>query len=227
MLIREMRAEDRPRERFAESPRLASTTDLVAILLRTGRKGYSVLELAQDVAEMLENEGGLNQYEGVDWRDLAEIKGIGPNKAITICAAVELGRRLTLKYDKHSLLNLNTPDKVAAFFMEKLRHEDQEQFVVAYVNTKNRMLGYKVITRGNLNAAPVDVKEAMRWGIRFKAYGMILLHNHPSGYPDPSADDIEVTKAFAAAANTLDMIVLDHIVIGDGTYVSMHMKGYI
>lgn len=227
MLIREMRAEDRPRERFAESPRLASTTDLVAILLRTGRKGYSVLELAQDVAEMLENEGGLNQYEGVDWRDLAEIKGIGPNKAITICAAVELGRRLTLKYDKHSLLNLNTPDKVAAFFMKKLRHEDQEQFVVAYVNTKNRMLGYKVITRGNLNAAPVDVKEAMRWGIRFKAYGMILLHNHPSGYPDPSADDIEVTKAFAAAANTLDMIVLDHIVIGDGTYVSMHMKGYI
>ena len=95
MLIREMRSEDKPRERFQESPKMASMTDLVAILLRTGRQGYSVMQLAQDVVDQLEQTVGINGYEDLHWRDLTDIKGIGPDKAVTICAAIELGRRLT------------------------------------------------------------------------------------------------------------------------------------
>ena len=225
MLIREMRSEDRPRERFQISPRLASNTDLVAILLRTGRQGHSVMEIAKEVVDLLERETGINGYEDLNWRDLTDIKGIGPDKAVTICAAVELGRRLSLICDKRKLVSFSAPDKVAAFFMEKLRHENQEHFVTAYVNVKNRLLGYRMITKGNLNAAPVDIKEALKWGIRYKAYGLILVHNHPSGYPEPSEEDLDITKAFAAAAKLLDMEVLDHVIIGDGTFVSLHERG--
>lgn len=227
MLIKEMRHEDKPGERFAISPQLASNTDLVAILLRTGRQGHSVMEVAKEVVDMLESSSGINGYEDLNWRDLIDIKGIGPDKAVTICAAVELGRRLSLLCSRRKLVSFSAPDKVAAFFMEKLRHENQEHFLVSYLNVKNRLLGYQEISKGNLNAAPVDIKEAMKWGIRYKAYGMILLHNHPSGYPEPSKEDIEVTKTFAAGARLLDMQVLDHVIIGDGTFVSLHERGII
>ena len=227
MLIREMRVEDKPRERFALSPSLASSTDLVAILLRTGRQGHSVMEVAKEVVDLLESTSGLNGFEDLNWRDLTDIKGIGPDKAVTICAAVELGRRLSLLCNKRKLAYFGSPDKVAEFFMEKLRHETQEHFVVSYVNVKNRLLGYQEISRGSLSAAPVDIKEAMRWGIRYKAFGLILIHNHPSGYPEPSKEDIEITKAFAAGARLLDMQVLDHVIIGDGTFASLHERGVL
>lgn len=227
MLIREMRSEDKPRERFQESPKMASMTDLVAILLRTGRQGYSVMQLAQDVVDQLEQTVGINGYEDLHWRDLTDIKGIGPDKAVTICAAIELGRRLTYIYDKRKLENFSTPENVSAFFMERLRHETQEHFLIAFVNVKIRLLGYKEVSIGGLNETPVDIKEAMKWAIRYKAYGLILLHNHPSGYPEPSKEDIEMTKTFAKAAKLLDMVVLDHVIIGDGIYVSLHERGVI
>lgn len=111
--------------------------------------------------------------------------------------------------------------------MERLRHETQEHFLIAFVNVKNRLLGYKEVSIGGLNETPVDIKEAMKWAIRYKAYGLILLHNHPSGYPEPSKEDIEMTKTFAKAAKLLDMEVLDHVIIGDGIYVSLHERGVI
>ena len=154
MLIREMRSEDKPRERFQESPKMASMTDLVAILLRTGRQGYSVMQLKRNLD----------------------------------CCLISF---------------------------------------IAFVNVKNRLLGYKEVSIGGLNETPVDIKEAMKWAIRYKAYGLILLHNHPSGYPEPSKEDIEMTKTFAKAAKLLDMVVLDHVIIGDGIYVSLHERGVI
>lgn len=227
MLIKEMIHEDRPRERFARSPGEASLTDLVAILLRTGRRGYSVMELSRDVVALLQENTELNGFEDLDWRDLTAIKGIGPDKAVTICAAVELGRRLSSRHDKRRLTCLNTPGKVADFFMERLRHTSQEYFYTCYLNVKNRLLGYKEITVGSINAAPVDLKEILRWGIRYKAYGIILVHNHPSGYPEPSEEDIQVTKQAAKAAKLIDMEILDHVIIGDGIYVSLRKRGIL
>lgn len=226
MKICEMDEEERPRERFASDPRGASMADLVAILLRTGMKGCSVLELARKVTRRL-GEGGVNWYEDLDYRDLEEIPGIGRDKAITICAAIELGRRLTSYHDKRRLERLNEPEKVARFFMERLRHETQEHFYVCYLNVKNRFLGEREISVGSLTSAPVDMKEALKWAIRYKAAGLILLHNHPSGYPEPSTEDIDLTKKFARAAKILDMTVIDHIVIGDGIYVSLHERGIV
>lgn len=226
-MIKEMRDEDKPRERFAHSPGSASMTDLVAILLRTGTQGNSVKELAKKVVDYLEPESGISRFEDLNWRDLLAIRGIGPDKAVTICAAVELGRRLTQRFDKQSLSSFNSPAKVAHFFMEKLRHENQEHFICCYLNIKNKLLGYQVITTGSLGSAPVDIKETMRWGLRYKAYGLILVHNHPSGFPEPSEEDIRVTRRFISAAHLLDMNLVDHIIIGDGKFISLRREGQI
>ncbi len=227
MLIKEMRSEDKPRERFQASPDQVTLTDLVAILLRTGRQGHSVMELAQDVLKEIEDRAGANGFSDLHWRDLTTINGIGPDKAVTICAAVELGRRLATKYEKTKLPDFSMPENVADYFMEKLRHETQEHFLVCFLNVKNKLLGYKEISIGSLSAAPVDIKEAMKWAIRYKASGLILVHNHPSGYPEPSPEDIELTRTFAAAAKLLDMEVLDHVIIGDGIYVSLEERGEV
>ena len=121
---------------------------------------------------------------------------------------------------------MKTPGKVFNHF-EYLKAAEQEHFIVCFLNVKNRLLGYKEISIGNLNAAPADIKEAMRWALRFKANGLILVHNHPSGDPEPSQADIHLTKSFAKAANLLDMTVLDHLVIGDGIFVSLQERGYL
>ncbi len=227
MLIKEMRTEDKPRERFADSPANVSVTDLIAILLRTGRKGHSVMEIARDVVQRLEIAAGGSGFDDLDWRDLTDIKGIGRDKSITICAAVELGRRLCCLYSKQQLSHFGSPTEVSSYFMEKLRHENQEHFLVCFLNAKNKLLGYKEISIGNMNAASVDIKESMRWALRYKAFNIILIHNHPSGDPEPSDADITLTKAFSKASKLLDMSVLDHIVIGDGVFVSLCERGYL
>nr|DAU85607.1 MAG TPA: DNA repair protein-like protein [Caudoviricetes sp.] len=215
------------KEFFERVPQAASMTDLVSIILGNGTKGHNVQMVAREVVERYMPEKGYQLIEDVDFRDLMKIPGIGKAKALQICAAIELGRRLASRFDKRKLVSFSAPDKVAAFFMEKLRHESQEHFITAYVNVKNRLLGYRIITKGNLTAAPVDIKEALKWGIRYKAYGLILVHNHPSGFSEPSKEDIDITKAFAKAAKYLDMEVLDHIIIGDGEFTSLHESGIL
>ena len=227
MLIRETRAEDRPRERFAENPRQASLTDLVAILLRTGRKGHSVMEVAREVVGRLESATGISGFDDLDWRDLTDIKGIGPDKAVTICAAVELGRRLTIISEKRRLIPFDTAERIANFFMERLRHESQEHFIVCYLNAKMRLLGWKEINLGSLSSSPIDLKEALRWAIRYKAHSLVLIHNHPSGYPEPSKADIDFTEKFVKAAKLVDFEVAEHIIIGDGIFVSFHERGLL
>lgn len=223
-LLKELCEEEKPREKFALSPGAASMADLVAILLRTGTKGCSVLELARRVIHELEDGHRVPGYEQMNWRDLTAIPGIGRDKAVTLCAAVELGRRLTVRFEKNSLENFGSPEKVARFFMERLRHENQEHFLVCYLNVKNRFLGEREVTIGNLHMTPVDIQEIFRWGLRYKAYGMILVHNHPSGCPEPSDEDVAVTRKIAAGAALLDMKALDHVIIGDGCYVSLHER---
>ena len=158
----------------------------------------------------------------LNWRDLEEIKGIGRDKAITICAAIELGRRISHRASEREVEHLNEPRKVFRYFVDNVWDQSQEHFFACYLNVKNRLLGAQRISIGNIAAAPVDIKEVMRWGIRYKAYGIILVHNHPSGDPTPSDSDIRLTRKFAAAAELLDMKVLDHVVIGGRKFVSLH-----
>lgn len=150
--------------------------------------------------------------------------GLTKRQAVKAEAIVKLSNRISSVAPTQVLMR--TPEKVFKHF-EYLKAEEQEHFIVCFLNVKNRLLGYKEISIGNLNAAPADIKEAMRWALRFKAYGLILVHNHPSGDPEPSRADIHLTKAFAKAANLLDMTILDHLVIGDGIFVSLQERGYL
>ena len=210
--------------KFKENPENASFNDLLAIVVGgvNSVKGMNVVN--ETTSRYMKPLGGTDD---LSYLDLMDISGMTENKALKICAAVELGRRLASRCDKIRMENFSAPDKVADFFMEKLRYETQEHFVTAYVNIKNRLLGWKEITRGNMSAAHVDIKESLKWGIRYKSQGIILVHNHPSGDPEPSDEDIELTKAFIKAARILDMEVLDHVVIGDGVFVSLRERGLL
>lgn len=210
--------------KFKENPENASFNDLLAIVVGGANsvKGMNVVN--ETTSRYMKPLGGTDD---LSYLDLMDISGMTENKALKICAAVELGRRLASRCDKIRMENFSAPDKVADFFMEKLRHETQEHFVTAYVNVKNRLLGWKEITKGNVSAAPIDIQEALKWGIRYKARGLILVHNHPSGDPEPSDEDIAVTKAFVKAARILDMEVLDHVIIGDGISVSLRERGLL
>ncbi len=220
-MIRETADEDRPREKFAKNPSLATDEDLVAILLRTGYQGCGVKDLAAKVTNRLGTKSRREWHGDLDWHDLEEIKGIGPDKAITICAAIELGRRISRRTVVEDREHMNEAKKVFRYFVDQLWDQSQEHFFACYLDVKNRLLGTQEISIGNLAAAPVDIKEVLRWGIRYKAYGIILVHNHPSGDPTPSESDIRLTRKFAKAAEFLDMRVLDHVVIGARRYVSL------
>lgn len=226
MKILDMTASERPRERFAKAPTQVSISDLVAILLRTGCEGCSVIELAQKVTQRL-GEGDARWYKDLDWHDLTDIRGIGKDKAVTICAAIELGRRLTELHNNEVLPPMNMPDKVAAYFMERLRYESQEHFCVGYLNTKLQLIGEREIGIGSLRSVPVDIKEALKWAIRYKAYALVLVHNHPSGDPEPSEEDIELTQKVDNAARLLDMHVVDHVIIGKGIFASFQDRGLL
>lgn len=221
-MIREMPDEEKPREKFAKDAALATDEDLVAILLRTGYRGCGVRDLAHEVIRQLGYRTDKEWHGDLNWRDLEEIKGIGRDKAITICAAIELGRRISHRASEREVEHLNEPRKVFRYFVDNVWDQSQEHFFACYLNVKNRLLGAQRISIGNIAAAPVDIKEVMRWGIRYKAYGIILVHNHPSGDPTPSDSDIRLTRKFAAAAELLDMKVLDHVVIGGRKFVSLH-----
>ena len=183
------------------------------------------IALGSSVAKKLNNveSSYRNNFRYLTKEDFANY-GLTKRQAVKAEAIIKLSNRISSLTPKQILMR--TPEKVFNHF-EYLKAEEQEHFIVCFLNVKNRLLGYKEISIGNLNAAPADIKEAMRWALRFKANGLILVHNHPSGDPEPSQADIHLTKAFAKAANLLDMTVLDHLVIGDGIFVSLQERGYL
>lgn len=181
--------------------------------------------LGSSVAKKLDNveSSYRNNFRYLTKEDFVNY-GLTKRQAVKAEAIVKLSNRISSLAPTQVLMR--TPEKVFTHF-QYLKAEEQEHFIVCFLNVKNRLLGYKEISIGNLNAAPADIKEAMRWALRFKANGLILVHNHPSGDPEPSQADIHLTKAFAKAANLLDMTVLDHLVIGDGIFVSLQERGYL
>lgn len=215
-----------PREKFiALGPEALALEELIAILLRTGRKGASVLTVANDVVAHMETfTGGLNDVT-VD--RLREINGIGQDKAVTICAAIELGRRLGQMKVKKDWQDFSTPEAAAHYMMERLRHKTEEHFYILLLTVKNKLIKPVLISKGGLTSSTAEQRTVFRHAIDANAGAIILMHNHPSGDPTESSDDVRVTKVFARAGEVMGIPVLDHIIIGDGTYVSLLEKGIL
>ena len=213
-LIREMPEGERPREQLKLRGAAAlSDAELIAILLRTGMKGTSVVQLAQ---ELLVKFRTLPELAGATVEEIAQVKGIGETKAIQLKAAFELARRLSSNTrDKQT--PISSPEDAAVVVREDMRLLDREEFRVLLLNTKNGLIKKCEVSRGSLNASIVEPREVFKDAIAASAASMILVHNHPSGDPTPSSEDIAVTKRLVKAGELLNIAVLDHIILGHRT----------
>jgi DNA repair protein RadC len=216
--IKEIPVDDRPREKMASKGATALTdAELVAILLRTGTAEKSAL----DIASELTADGGLYKRLASITRlnELMNIKGLGQAKAATVLAALEIGRRIASAKPVEKI-HLSCPQDVAEFLMPRLRYAVKEQFIVILLNGKNKVVGTEVISEGSLSSSVVHPREVYASALLHHAAAIMVAHNHPSGDPKPSDEDREITSLLAQSGKVLGIPLVDHIVIGDGTYYS-------
>ncbi|MGF2617255.1 RadC family protein [Rossellomorea aquimaris] len=223
-MIRDYPTDERPRERMVQSGAASlSNQELLAIILRTGTKSESVLQLSNRVLTTFE---GFRMLKEASLEEITEINGIGLAKAVQIMAAVEIGRRIgNLAYDDRYAIR--SPEDGANYVMNDMRFLSQEHFVCLYLNTKNQVLHKQTIFIGSLNASIVHPREVFKEAFRRSAASIICIHNHPSGDPTPSREDIEVTKRLVECGKIIGIDVLDHLIIGEKKYVSLKEKGYL
>lgn len=224
VLLKQYQKTDRPRERIRQyGAESLSDCELLAIVLRTGTAKTSVISLANQI---LAKFSGLHEMREATFEELVEINGIGEAKAAQIFAAIELGKRFQFLPSKKELV-VKTSEDVAKHLMSKMDYMWQEHFIVLYLNTKNHVINQQTIFKGSLNYSVVHPREVFREAVRRSAASIICAHNHPSGDPTPSDEDIEVTKRLTECGQMMGIELLDHIIIGKKCYVSLRHKGYM
>jgi DNA repair protein RadC len=217
-LIRDLPAAERPRERLRDfGAESLSNAELLAIILRTGAASESVLALS---SRLLSGYGGLPGLARASFAELCGEHGLGEAKAAQLKAALELGKRLASTHPEERAV-VRTPQDVFNLLKAEMGFLEQEHLRVVLLNTKNQVLGMPEVYRGSVSAAMVRSSELLREAVRQNCPAVIVVHNHPSGDPTPSPDDIAMTRKLVEAGKLLDIDVLDHIVIGEGRFVSM------
>jgi len=225
LTIKEMPENERPREKLMRyGSHTLSNSELLAILLRTGSKEQSALELANIV--LSHDKKGIRYLANCTVEELSKIKGIGQSKACQIIAAIELGNRLS-RSALESKKAIRSPKDVKDIFINDMRFLEKEHFKVVFLNTKNEIIAYETISIGSLNASIVHPREVFNRAIKKSSASIILLHNHPSGNPEPSKEDINITKRLIEAGKIIGIEVLDHVIIGDGDYFSLKENSLI
>ncbi len=224
LTIKQMPEEMRPRERMLRyGPEALTEVELIAILLRSGTPTTTSLELASQLLACFEGIRGL-MAAGVE--ELQGVKGVGPAKATEIRAALELGRRVAAAPPAERPV-IRTPEDAAAVVMEDFRHLDREHFSVLVLNTKHQVLATERVSVGTLNSSSVHPREVFKSAVRRSAAALVLVHNHPSGDPTPSRQDIELTGRLVEAGKIMGIEILDHIIVGDKKYTSLRAEGFI
>lgn len=220
--IKELPEDLRPRERLIRhGPEVLTPVELLAVLLRTGTSSMSALDLA---ALLLAKSGGLLGMTESSVEELCSIKGLGPAKAAQLKAAIELGRRLSAEVSGPRQIIKKSLD-VHNLLKERMRYCDREHFVAVFLNTKHHVITVETISVGSLNSSLVHPRELFKNSIKRSAAALILVHNHPSGDPAPSNEDIEITRRLVEVGNIIGIQVLDHIIIGENGFVSMKDQG--
>ena len=210
--IKDMPDLERPRERLAaQGAEALSPAELIAILLRTGLRGRSAIEVAH---ELIRQHGDLNALARASLEDLQKIKGIGRDKAVTLQAAFTLAQRMTREL-RQPRPQLDQPAAVAEYMREEFRGKDVEEFHAVLLDTRRRLIRTERISTGTLDSAIVHAREVFRGAIGANASAIVLVHNHPSGDPTPSKADITVTRDLIRAGQLLKIEVLDHVILGE------------
>jgi DNA repair protein RadC len=220
--IMDLNQTERPRERLAAlGPQVLSNAELLAILLRVGVPGENAVEVGQ---RLLQKFGGLQGLHRAPIEDLTAQHGIGAAKAAQVKAAIELGRRLR-DAGPEERPTINSPSDAADLVRYEMSALEQEHLRVILLDTRNHVLDIIEVYRGSVNSSQVRIGEVFKPAVRRGAPAIIVVHNHPSGDPTPSPDDVAVTRGFVQAGKLLDVEVLDHLVIGQGRYVSLKERG--
>lgn len=221
--ILDMQKEERPRERLIKNGAAAlSDSELLAIILRTGSRQENVINLSQRIL----SEYNLKQLSTINIAQLMNIHGIKESKAAQIAACFEIARRLE-SFNEEVKPKVNSPEDVYRRIYPRMREQKKENFIELCLDTKNQIIREETISIGSLNANVVHPREVFKTALAVSAAHIIVAHNHPSGDPTPSKEDIEVTKKLIEAGKIIGVDVLDHVIIGDGRHFSMKEAGHI
>lgn len=217
--------EERPYEKCLEKgAESLSDAELLAVILRTGAQGESALDLSRKVLSLQKEGNGLLGIYHMSISDFMKIRGIGSVKAVQLKCIAELSKRISRSHFSEGV-SFHDPASVAEYYMEEMRHLEQEVLVLVMLNTKGKRIGDQIISKGTVRASLISPREIFIEAIRAQAVSILLIHNHPSGNPDPSPEDIAMTRQVKAAGAMIGIELLDHIIIGDRQAVSLREQG--
>lgn len=220
--IKDLPINERPREKLLKyGVSSLSNAELIAVIIRTGHMNDNAIDLANRILSL--DSSGISYLSQVTAQELIKINGVGQCKAAQIVAAIELGKRISSS-SADAKLKVDSPIVVVELLMEQMRYLKKEHFKVVLLDTKNQIISIEEISVGSLNASIVHPREVFNVAIRKSANSIILVHNHPSGDPTPSKEDIDITHRLVEAGDIIGIRVLDHIIIGDNKYVSLNEK---
>lgn len=223
--MKELPVTERPYERCARyGPTILSDAELLAVILRSGAQGQTALALSQKLLSGGPDRRPLSALTRCTLAELTAHPGVGKVKAIQIQCIGELSRRIAQE-SACDQISMNSPETIANYFMEDMRHLEQEEMRAALFDTKTHLLREVTITRGTVNASLVTPREVYLTALRHQAVFLVLVHNHPSGDPTPSREDLLLTKRMKEAGDLLEIPLLDHIIIGDRCFVSLKEQG--
>lgn len=226
MKIKDLPDSERPYERLQRNgAHVLSNAELLAIIIKTGTRDETSVEMAQRILKMDQESVGLSFLNNISLEELKKIRGIGNVKAIQIKALMELAKRISSTFNNERVM-IKTPSDVSSHLMEEMRCLKQEELRTLLLNTKNGILKSCTIAIGGLNVSAVESREVFNEAVKSGCASMILVHNHPSGDPAPSKEDIAFTKRIAEGGEILGIKVLDHIIIGNGIFVSLKERGF-
>jgi len=227
VLIKDLPTEERPRERLIEyGANALSNAELLAIILRTGAKHQSVLNLAKSI---LKQTDGIKHLNEISINELTEISGVGPSKAVQIMASIELGKRISqsLVLKKSEVQTVVTPEDCFILLGNEMKYLKQEHFVVLSLDVKQKLIAKDTVFIGALDASLVHPREVFRMAVKRMAAAIICVHNHPSGNIEPSLPDVMMTKQLMEASIMMDIPLLDHVIIGGNDYSSLKAYGHM
>lgn len=203
-----------------------SDAELLAIMLRTGTKTKTPVDLGRDILNLFGNQWGLLGLHHFSLHEIMKIKGVGEVKAIQLLCIAEIAKRIS--HRKAELeLNFRDPQTIAAYYMEQLRHSEKEKFVLILLNSRNQLIHDEVLSIGTVNATLVSPREIFIEALKEEASNIIILHNHPSGDPTPSRQDVLITNKIKEVSGLVEIPLIDHIIIGDNQYFSFKQKGLL
>jgi DNA repair protein RadC len=224
LTIKELPVTERPYEKLEKyGASFLSDAELLAIVIRSGSKKERSVDLAHKILKL--NNKGLAGIYQLTLKELQSVSGIGRVKAIQIKAIAELSTRIS-KVNAIDKMKISSPSSIANIYMEELRHLQKEHLKIVLLDTKNNIIGDKNLSIGTVNASLINPREVFIHALKNCAVHIILLHNHPSGDPTPSKEDISVTRRVLEAGEIIGIRLLDHIIIGDGKFISLKEQGY-